>query len=262
MNLPENIKKLLGGRPYAVDQAGMSGSRVLLFEDMALKIEAHSEEADNERRMMAWLAGRLPVPEILCFERENGFNYLLMSRLPGEMACAPDLLENPERLVKLLAEGLKMLWRVDTSDCPYVNSVDNKLRLARERVRNDPSCGTDNAEPETYGPDGFKAPAELLNWLEVNRPAEDLVFSHGDYCLPNIFAEGNGISGFVDLGRSGVADRYQDIASCCRSLQHNFDGAYGGRVYGGLNVRMLFEELGIEPDQEKIRYYILLDELF
>jgi hypothetical protein len=25
---------------------------------------------------------------------------------------------------------------------------------------------------------------------------------------------------------------------------------------------LLFQELGIEPDEEKIRYYILLDELF
>ena len=58
------------------------------------------------------------------------------------------------------------------------------------------------------------------------------------------------------------ADQYQDIALCCRSLQHNFDGAYGSRVYGGLDVQMLFVELGIEPDWEKIKYYILLDELF
>lgn len=261
MGFPKTIRKFIGNRPYSIDQTGMSGSRVLRFEDMVLKIEAQGEEPDNERRMMAWLAGRLPVPQLLCFEQADGFNYLLMSRLRGEMCCAPDLLAQPEQLVRLLAEGLRMLWRVDTSDCPYVNSVDNKLRLARESVRNN-LCGTDDAEPETYGPDGFKDPAALLEWLERNKPAEDLVFSHGDYCLPNVFAEGGGISGFIDLGRSGVADRYQDIALCCRSLQHNFDGAYGGRVYGGLDVQMLFVELGIEPDWEKIKYYILLDELF
>ncbi|MCR5104862.1 MAG: hypothetical protein K6B68_10480 [Eubacterium sp.] len=46
-----------------------------------------------------------------------------------------------------------------------------------------------------------------------------------------------------------------------RSLRHNFDGTYG-KVYPGLDPDSFFEELEIEPDREKIDYYILLDELF
>ncbi|MBQ5323467.1 MAG: hypothetical protein J6J07_08525, partial [Oscillospiraceae bacterium] len=63
-------------------------------------------------------------------------------------------------------------------------------------------------------------------------------------------------------GRMGIADRYQDIALCYRSLHHNFSGIYGGKPYSGYDESMLFEALGIKPDFEKIRYYILLDELF
>ena len=51
------------------------------------------------------------------------------------------------------------------------------------------------------------------------------------------------------------------IALCYRSLVHNFEGRYGGEVYEGFNANILFDELGIEPDWNKIRYYILLDEL-
>ena len=102
---------------------------------------------------------------------------------------------------------------------------------------------------------------DLLEWLKNHKPAEDPVLSHGDFCLPNIFLDGDEVSGFIDLGRSGIADPYQDIALCYRSLCHNFDGTYG-RAYPGFDPMMLFRELGIDPDWEKIRYYRLLDELF
>jgi hypothetical protein len=51
------------------------------------------------------------------------------------------------------------------------------------------------------------------------------------------------------------------FAMLYRSLRHNFDGTYG-KIYPGLDPDSFFEELGIEPDREKIDYYILLDELF
>lgn len=95
-----------------------------------------------------------------------------------------------------------------------------------------------------------------------NRPDEDLVFSHGYFCLPNIFLKDDKVSGFIDLGNMGIADRYQDIALCYRSLNNNLAGAYGGKVYGKIDDNLLFDCLGITPDYEKIRYYILLDELF
>lgn len=102
----------------------------------------------------------------------------------------------------------------------------------------------------------------LLSWLEANRPEEELVLSHGDFCLPNIFLEKEKLSGFIDLGRMGLADKWQDIALCYRSLKHNFEGYYGGKVYEGFDPDILFEALGIEPDWQKLNYYILLDELF
>ena len=77
-----------------------------------------------------------------------------------------------------------------------------------------------------------------------------------------MFIKDDRIAGFIDLGKAGMADRYQDIALCYRSLKHNAEGAYGGKVYEGFQPEKLFEELGIEPDWEKVRYYLLLDELF
>jgi aminoglycoside phosphotransferase len=59
-----------------------------------------------------------------------------------------------------------------------------------------------------------------------------------------------------------IRDKWNDIALCYRSLKHNFDGTYGGKVYKDFNPDILFEKLEIEPDWDKINYYILLDELF
>lgn len=59
------------------------------------------------------------------------------------------------------------------------------------------------------------------------------------------------------------ADRWQDIAIVLRSLEHNFSGRYnGGKAYFKFEPYMLFDELGLEMDAGKNRYYMLLDELF
>lgn len=261
MYIPDSIKAYTKGRPYTLDGVGMSGARILCFEDMILKIEPSGEEVDHECQMMLWLKDRLPVPDVLCREEREGMNYLLMSRMSGEMACADKYYREPDELVRLLAEGLKILWQVDVRDCPYVNDVHNKLRLAEEQVKNG-LCDIENAEPETYGEDKFRRPEDLLQWLTEHQPEEELIFSHGDFCLPNVFFEGGRVSGFIDLGNCGIADKYQDIALCYRSLEHNLNGKYGRKAVTGFRAERLFEELEIEPDWEKIRYFILLDELF
>lgn len=252
MNIPNKIKEIIADMSYSIDTIGMSNSQVICFDDMILKIEKQGEESDNELKMMAWLANKLPVPEILLSQSEDGINYLLMSKIKGEMACSTELLANPNQLVKLLANGLRMLWGVDISKCPCNNLIDNKLVLAEILVR-DNLCDIEN---------GFENPEKLLQWLKENRPNEELVFSHGDYCLPNIFIRDDQVNGFIDLGRSGVADIYQDIALCYRSLQHNFGGKHGGSKPEGFDAVVIFDELKIVSDWNKVKYYILLDELF
>ena len=261
MDIPTKINNIIGSRSFTLDKTGMSDSQVICFDDMILKIEKQCEESDNEHQMLSWLSGRLPVPKLFCSEKSCSTNYLLMERVVGEMSCSTEFLEDPELLTELLAEGLRMLWNVDISACPYHNGIDNKLRLAEILVSNN-LCEMEGVEPGTYGDNGFASPADLLTWLKDNRPAENLVFSHGDYCLPNIFINQNKVSGFIDLGRSGIADKYQDIALCYRSLKHNFEGRYGGKIYEDFNADILFDKLGIDPDWDRIRYYILLDELF
>lgn len=243
------------------DTIGMSDSSVLVYEDKVIKIEKFCEESDREYKIMQWLKDKLPVPEVLCRGKDKEKNYLVMSRLSGKMSCDEEYMRQPGVLAEALAEGLKMFWKVDVSDCPYSSDLDEKLRMAKYKVEHG-LVDVDNVEPDTFGPEGFENPQALLDWLIENRPEEELVFSHGDYCLPNVFLKDGKVSGFLDLGRAGVADKYQDIALCYRSFLHNYEGKYGGGSYGDVNPEIVFEKLGMKPDWEKIKYYILLDELF
>jgi len=261
LHVPSKIKSLIGDKPFTVDDIGMSGNQVLIFEDMVLKIEDNSTSVEKQLEMMQWLEGKVPVPQVLAYEVENEKSYLLMSRMGGEMSCDTYYLEHPQILLEALACGLKMLWSVDVGECPRIRDLDVVLKEARVQVENH-LVDLDNVEPETFGEGGFENPEQLLEWLESHRPSFEPVLSHGDFCLPNVFLENGQITGFIDLGKIGVGDKWNDIALCYRSLKHNFDGTYGGKVYEDFNPEMLFEKLGIEPDWEKIKFYLLLDELF
>lgn len=258
--LPESIQKHLQGEAYETDRIGMSDSSVLLFRDRVLKIQENTREAENEYRMMRWLDSRLPVPRICAYEVQDGKSYLLMDKCPGEMACSEKYMSDPVLQTELLAQGLKNLWKTDISGCPSDWRLKYKLKQAGFNVKHG-LVDMDNTEPGTFGKDGFADPEALLDWLYENQPLEEPVLSHGDFCLPNLFFDGSTVH-YIDLGRTGIADKWCDIALCYRSLSHNYDGSYGGQRHAGLDDMLLFRKLGLEPDWEKIRYYILLDELF
>lgn len=261
MRLPATIQQMISQEPYKTDDYGMSASSVLVFQDKVLKIQECGRESENEHRMMAWLQGKLPVPQVLSYEVQEGSSYLLMSKVPGKMACDEEYMRDPARQAKLLSAGLKMLWAVDTAHCPGNWLLESKLAQARYNVENN-LVDMDNVEPDTFGEKGFQNPRALLQWLCENRPQEEPTLSHGDYCLPNLFGTGDEPCGYIDLGKAGIADKWCDIALCYRSLSHNFSGRYHNQAYQGYDEMLLFRELGLKPDWEKIRYYILLDELF
>lgn len=258
---PPAIRALIPGQPAQRDSVGLSGASILLYPDRVLKHAKDPLELQREQRMMAWLAGRLPVPRLLHYQEDAAGGWLLMSRLPGRMASDPALLADPPALCALLSQALRTLWAVDTAGCPAVGGLKAKLQDAKRLVRLG-LVDVDDAEPGTFGEEGFSGPDALLAWLCANQPPEDLVFSHGDFCLPNLLVDGGHVTGYIDLGRAGILDRWQDIALCWRSLQHSYQTEDGGQPHPAYHRTLLFEHLGLTPDWDKLRYYILLDELF
>ena len=59
---------------------------------------------------------------------------------------------------------------------------------------------------------------------------EGKVLCHGDLCLPNVFADNRGITGFIDLGNCHIGTREEDINDCIWSLEANLTGEYSGGV--------------------------------
>lgn len=87
IDLPDEIKSLIGEEKFSIDDVEMSDSTVVLFHDKILKIQTISEESENEYCVMEWLQDKLPVPKVLGFERDEKKNYLLMTKVPGEVMC-------------------------------------------------------------------------------------------------------------------------------------------------------------------------------
>ena len=260
MVIPSKIQDIIGKKYGKTSNIGLSDASICIYDDMVLKVQPDNAEADREHNMMRWLNGRIPVPKVIEYTKANKLSFLLMSKCSGKMACDNELMKHPEYQAELLAGALYELWQINWKDCPYKNTLDDKLKQAEYNVVNN-LADIENCEPDTYSKDGFKDPEALLYWLQCNRPNEDLAISHGDFCLPNILLDDKGLTGLIDLGRCGVADKWCDIALCYRSIKDNYSGKYN-RKWPGYSGQYLFDKLQIKPDWEKIRYYILLDELF
>lgn len=262
-DLPSLLQPLLVGVEWEEVTFGYSGARVFRLTQARkparyLKVAPSGpqrRELREEREALAWLKGRLPVPDALAYAEDtedSGFAYLLLSEVPGIMACDASFADDVPTIARLLGAGLRKIHSLDYSTCPLDERLDRKLALAAENLAAGLVDEADMDEHEWTG-----NPHGLLRWLIEHRPAtEDLVFTHGDYCLPNVLvhAARTSITGFIDLGRAGIADRYQDLALAARSLAGNFGPGW---------EPLLWDAYGLESvDSAKLDYYLLLDELF
>ncbi len=260
MHLPDSIRIHLPEKHFETDSIGCSQANVLLFDDRVLKVEQDSNIAANEHRMMRWLQGKLPVPQIIAEDCTDGTRYLLMTRMTGEILCTPSILDDQIRLAELVAESLRMLWSVDVTGCPTDRTLDRKFHEIEAGLRAGTITRDTAMQPETYAAGNFDSPAQLFDWLVRHRPEEEPCLIHGDCCLPNLFSAEGRISGFIDLGQAGIADKWVDIEQVLWSMWANTTGVFGG-IRRPFDRKHLFEALHMQPDDEKLRYYSLLSEL-
>lgn len=253
LKIPRKLEELIVTATWRKDDTGCSDAGVWRLTGIAggagwLKVEAAGGELAREAAVLKWVHAKLPAPRVLWYGVEQGRDWLLTSELPGrDLTKVKDL----GVIVSVMAAGLKMLHSLDIRDCPFSMKLEYKLEEAKKRVERNMVDETD-FEPAYRGFTAFQMWEKVL----AAKPAvEELVFTHGDYCLPNVFENNQEVSGFVDWGKAGLADRYQDLALAARSLDYNLGP--------GQWCEMLFLEYGLtEPDWERVNFYIMLDELF
>ena len=252
MRLPYEVKELVHDMEYDCDKQSRAGTHVIRWYDnnkaYYLKMNQNTCEVLREHNMYRWLGAKLPLPEVVYEGMEDGKRYLLIQEVKGTILAKGNYLDEPERVVRLAASGILMLQSLQIDNCPYYSDIDSKIEKAKERLQ----LGLVKEVTKNEYTEEFDDFEEMLEYLEHNKPEEEFVFSHGDYCFNNYFSDGEKITGFIDLGRAGIADRYQDIATCVRDLMR-YDPSY---------TVLFFELLGLEPDYEKLKYFIVLDEFF
>ncbi len=257
--LPGPLQAMLSDSLWEQVSIGQSGHHVYRVQRpdgqaCYLKIapQAESGELAAEFERLRWLNGRLPVADAWVLSRSHGWAYLVQSEVPGLMACDAAFATDVPALARLLAEGLRHVHAVSIGGCPFDQRLERKIAVARERAR----AGLVDESDFDAVRAGMCA-QDLLDVLIRNRPAdEDVVFTHGDYCLPNVLIDpvAGHVSGYIDVARAGVADRYQDLALAVRSLAYNFGP--GWEPY-------FWEAYGLDqPDFARVEFYQLLDEFF
>ncbi|MGM9987981.1 MAG: APH(3') family aminoglycoside O-phosphotransferase [Bacillaceae bacterium] len=256
VKVPHTLEKQIKEYEQHPITLGHSESQVFLLKgtnrNLYLKIQSNDgiERLVEEKEKLQWLKGKLPVPDVLFYDQDDDYEYMLISEIEGINASDSFHRENVSQVMHVLGKGLKEIHRIQIADCPFDQCLDVKVNEVKRRVAD----GLVDEEDFDEIRQGMKATELLEQLIEKQPKQEDLVFAHGDFCLPNILINENKVSGYIDWGRGGIADKYQDIALAVRSITSNFGEEY---------VPFFLEGYGLEyVDEERIAYYQLLDEFF
>ena len=191
---------------------------------------------------LTWLQDKLPVPEYRCFHVEGDTQYLLMTRLEGVTGIHPEATGNPVHLVAEFARGLREIHGLDTTSCPLDWRMSRFVAWAEGFIE---SGALDDRVPE--GEHRTILLDQLSDVQKAVPEEEDLVVTHGDYCLPNVIFQDGALSGYIDLAYTGVGDRYLDFVAVRGTILRNLGEEWIGPF---------FEAYGLgEPDQAKLNAY-------
>lgn len=256
MRLPSAIASLVEGRDFQRIDIGCSRATVFRITRpgrpaLFLKSApvAQGVKLIHEAERLRWLDGRFPVPRVLSFCVDDGWEHLLMTGLAGLNGVDASR-DDPNAVVVGLAEALRRLHAQSVTGCPFDETLELRIERAREQVRSG-LVDANDFDDERRG----RTASSLLIELQAFRPSgESRVLTHGDPCLPNIMFEGAQVTGLVDCDRVGVADPYQDLALASRSIAGDLGHEW---------VDTFFRKYGLpNPDEEKLGFYRLLDEFF
>ncbi|MDT9001442.1 APH(3') family aminoglycoside O-phosphotransferase [Paucibacter sp. APW11] len=277
--LSPSLQALLKDSHWMRNTVGEAGAEVYRIRqadgrECYLKYSSGDEDVATalfeEAARMGWLrrhaAPLRPVlPALQHFEQTSATQaWLLSTAMPGRTAyqwLEDELSAEQQRtLVQSIAQQLRVLHQLPALACPFNAGADLRLALAGQRL----AAGLVDAEDFDEAREGW-TPEDVWQRLQALRPTllspegcehadEGLVLTHGDYSLDNLLLDEQGhITGLIDLGRLGLADRYQDLAILWNCLAE----------FGPGLQELMWASYGIaSPDSARLEFHLCLDEMF
>lgn len=206
---PERVRKIADDEGYEIITKD-HGSGDLVYgvsNRYILKVSCKEKRLFREYEVNEFLKDKLPVSENVVYEMREGVEFYMKTSVPGTPLSYKEYLQNPELLIDLLVKAMKMVHEVDIHHCSIVN------------------YDSDMASPE----------------------ATSFCMIHGDFCLPNILATGDRVTGIIDTEAGGIGDPWVDYAWCIWSLEFNLQT----KEY----TPLLLDKLGIEMDYDRFEQY-------
>ena len=256
-DLPEKIREALGAA--SVDEMRTSRRGLVTYDLRArdgwpvrsLKLAPSNDPFAvlSEVDRLEWIDRRLPCPKVLASAQlPAGGHAVVLSLPPGTRASTSEHVMRAQRTVEYLAQALRFVHEIPIDNCPFSARLELRLRSIKRRIT------IDQYDPGTFTPPYNRYPiSRLFEILQESRPTEgDDVFTHGSFGLDAALLDQTGVSGVVDWGQAGVADRYVDLAAAVRSI---------ARTLGPEQIPLFFRCYGLEhPDPLKLDFYALLAE--
>lgn len=257
--VPASLAAAVHGYRWSRDTIGASGASVYRLNgkpgapDLFLKTGTAPVAADitAEAARLRWLGAYLPVPTVIAFIAADSAAWLLMTALPGRSARQV-LAADPAAggaVVDALAAFMRRIHAIPGRACPFDNALGPRLAHARARI-DAGAVDEHDFDQERLGQTAEHVWADVQALLPL---APDRVVTHGDFSLDNLLIEGGAVTGCIDVGRAGIADRCQDLAILWTGL---------GEFSEDLADRLIAQYGMGAPDERRFHFHVLLDELF
>ncbi|GAB5492946.1 MAG: hypothetical protein Phog2KO_31610 [Phototrophicaceae bacterium] len=253
-NLPPDLIKLTKNATWEQVTEGESDADVYrLRADSVRYLKISSSKAQypakNDYLRLKWLTGKLPTPDILYYQEDKQYHYLLMSDCAGLHPLHDDLQWTAQTRLDVLLEAVQIFHALPIDDCPYRMGFDEQIALARHNIDYD-LVRIDFWEEEHIGRDIEDLFAEFV---ALRPQQEDWVLTHGDMYPINIRVakQSQKITGFIDVGAMAVADSYTDLVCLSNAI---------GWHHGSLWVDRFWTQLGSPINEKKLRFYKLFRE--
>jgi aminoglycoside phosphotransferase len=202
MRLPAEVlaaaESALGTRRFGSEFAWMSwaGTVWRLGGDSGAVFVKRAADLAGERDRLAWLAGRLPVPEVVGFVHAYGDDWLLTRELSGIHLYNASLGWDPERVARRFGEILREIHATDGSGCPFGEEAPGHVLIHGD----------------------YCLPNVLV---EARRGAGPSFSPPGEEAAQGAGGDG-GLAGLVDVGRAGLGDARDDLAAGVWTLHYNY----------------------------------------